>query len=372
MTSRKRTIVGVVAAAVSCVAFSFTSGSAAAHDDDCWTFITEGPREHGWSPSASRYAGTNRYETAICLSRIHWTSNSAHVIVLARGDKFPDALAGAPLATWNHGLLLLTPPDELPAMVMEEIKRVTQPGALVYLLGGTSSISNDIQDELDDVGFETHRLAGKDRYETAVEVAKELPGVSNFFFATGNNFPDAVAAGNAAASFNAVFSGYDPDVHPMAILLTNDDAIEQHVVDFVNAHHDPAAPVGGMFTAGGPADRAAVNAFGASNLGGRFVGSNRFDTAVQIAEHLLFFPPHPQEVTLATGLNFPDALAASATFGRWGAPLLLTRSTTPGAETLAYLESNDGDSHVMTVMGGASAISDAVVRQAHQAWVRDD
>lgn len=102
---------------------------------------TPGVQFRQGSPSAPVYAhriaGPNRYQTAVCVSSESWfdpgqegtpEDDLAHAVVLARGDMFPDALAGAPLATQMQGPLLLTTPMSLRPEVKAEILRVLPSG----------------------------------------------------------------------------------------------------------------------------------------------------------------------------------------------------------------------------------------------------
>jgi PKD repeat protein len=272
-----------------------------------------------------RYAGANRYETAVCVSYWTWydhddsqapANSKANAVVLARGDIFPDALAGGPLAAYRQGPLLLTTPTSLRPEVKSEIERVLAPGGLVYLLGGTASLANGIRDELQQAGYQTKRLAGSNRYETAIAVAEEMPDTSNFFFATGTNFPDGLAAGNAASALS-IWSQLDTDpaTRPFALLLTNGDLMPASTLSFATSRGNQFG-TWTLVTAGGPADQAARNAFGTVNLSARLVGSDRYDTATQIAEAV--FAIHDtgglvgSGAGLATGLTFPDALSATA------------------------------------------------------------
>src|SRR4249920_1788125 len=56
-----------------------------------------------------RLAGLDRYGTSVAISKATWADQSAGAVVLARGDTFPDALTGAPLAAQNQGPLLINP-----------------------------------------------------------------------------------------------------------------------------------------------------------------------------------------------------------------------------------------------------------------------
>lgn len=328
-----------------------------------------------------RYAGANRYETAVCVSYWTWydhddpaapTTSKATAVVLARGDIFPDALAGGPLAAYSGGPLLLTTPSSLRPEVKSEIERVLAPGGLVYLLGGTNSLSNGIRDQLQQAGFRTKRLAGSDRYETAIAVAEEMPDTSNFFFATGGNFPDGLAAGNAASALS-IWSHLDKDpaTRPFALLLTNGDLMPTSTLSFATGRGNQFG-TWTLVTAGGPADQAARDAFGTVNLSARLVGSNRYDTATQIAE-VVFASRDTGRlvgngVGLATGLTFPDALSATASLAVLAEPSLLTGSDLLSSATAAFLASHAGDGAYLDVFGGTSAVSDAAVSAAEAAF----
>jgi hypothetical protein len=328
-----------------------------------------------------RYAGANRYETAVCVSYWTWydhddpgapVTSKATAVVLARGDIFPDALAGGPLAAYTGGPLLLTTPSSLRPEVKSEIERVLAPGGLVYLLGGTNSLSNGIRDQLQQAGFQTKRLAGSDRYETAIAVAEEMPDTSNFFFATGGNFPDGLAAGNAASALS-IWSHLDTDpaTRPFALLLTNGDLMPTSTLSFATSRGNQFG-TWTLVTAGGPADQAARNAFGTVNLSARLVGSNRYDTAAQIAEAVFASRDTGRlvgnGVGLATGLTFPDALSATASLAVFAEPSLLTSSNQLSSATGAFLASHAGDGAYLDVFGGTSAVSDAAVSAAEAAF----
>lgn len=70
---------------------------------------------------AERLAGLNRYETAIEISQAAFPEDdSVDNVVLARGDDFPDALAGVPLANDLEAPILLTRTGDLRENTEEE------------------------------------------------------------------------------------------------------------------------------------------------------------------------------------------------------------------------------------------------------------
>ena len=93
----------------------------------------------------------------------------------------------------------------------------------------------------------------------------------------------------------------------------------------------------------------------------RVHGKNRFETAVAVSEMVYPDDALPYVVFLASGENYPDALAVGpATFG--AGPLLLVRKTSLPGETrdeLARLRPC-----MIVAVGGAGTVADAVLAEA--------
>jgi len=89
----------------------------------------------------------------------------------------------------------------------------------------------------------------------------------------------------------------------------------------------------------------------------RQAGANRYATAAEISKAT--FSPGVPVAYVATGANFPDALAAAAAAGHLGGPVLLVTATSIPAETAAELDRlNPGR---IVVAGGSSVVSNAVL-----------
>lgn len=98
---------------------------------------------------------------------------------------------------------------------------------------------------------------------------------------------------------------------------------------------------------------------GAASLD-RINGDTRFDTAALTA--LRAYPDGAETVLVATGLNFPDALAASfLAGGTVDAPILLVEREAVPAETRDAIEQLDPANVV--VLGGSDAVADATVQE---------
>ncbi|HSQ21265.1 MAG TPA: cell wall-binding repeat-containing protein, partial [Coriobacteriia bacterium] len=161
------------------------------------------------SPRVDRTAGLDRYATAVEISRAYNPDGNAwtdYTVVLCTGENFPDALAATPYAAQLGAPLLLTRSTSIPPVVVTELQRL-KPSRIV-IVGGPSAVSFDIEDELISAGYTVDRVDGADRYMTALLLLDKyveqtaLDGVvwdHGVILARGDAFPDALAAGPAAA-----------------------------------------------------------------------------------------------------------------------------------------------------------------------------
>lgn len=125
-------------------------------------------------------------------------------MVLARADVPFDALAGSPLAERRNAPMLRTGTAALHPATTAEIARVLPDGGTVYLLGGPAALDASVATRLDDAGYDVQRRFGPSRIETALAVAEEIGEPDAVLVATSEQFPDALAAGAAAASANGL------------------------------------------------------------------------------------------------------------------------------------------------------------------------
>lgn len=288
----------------------------------------------------TRLAGADRVHTAIAVSKSEFPGQTASTAVLAGQTAFADALAGGPLAANQRGPILLTPSTALDPDVVSELHRVLAQGSTVYLLGGTGSLSLDVEAAVKSAGYKPVRLAGPDRFATAVAIANALGNPSTVFEVSGLQFPDALSAGPAAIGANA------------AVLLTNgttqSDATAKYLAD-----HPPAT----RWAVGGPGAAADPTAT-------PIVGTDRYATAALVAAQ--FFPV-PKRVGIASSLAFADAMVGAPGLGKDRVPLLLTGPDSLNAVSANYLTTHTGSIGNLTVFGGSAVISDAVIPQLQQA-----
>jgi hypothetical protein len=294
------------------------------------------------SPQVQRIAGVDRIGTAIAASQTGFSKDaSARAVVLARADSFADALAGTPLAAVRGGPLLLTPSAQLDGRVRGEIDRVLPKGATVYLLGGTSALAGGVADELTADGYAVKRLAGADRYGTAVAIAHELGDPGTVFEASGLTFPDALSAGTAASREGA------------AIVLTAGGILPAATAQYLAAH-----PGDVRVAVGGPAATADPSAHA-------YRGADRYATSLLVAN--AFFPT-PGAVGFASGATFPDALAGGVISAIAGGPILLVPPIGSLQEdTRTYVHDAATSASAFWLFGGTASVDSTVLDEINVA-----
>ncbi|MDO6658274.1 cell wall-binding repeat-containing protein [Anaerobacillus sp. 1_MG-2023] len=283
---------------------------------------------------AERIQGETRYETSVKISQEGW--ETADTVVLARGDSFPDALAGAPLAYKYDAPILLTESGSLNKMAKEEIARL---GAKdVIILGGTSAVSNYVKFQLEGMGIDVERIAGDNRFDTAANIAARLGGSPDkAIVANGMNFPDALAIAPYAAQ-----KGYP-------ILLTEADEIPSATSNALKGI-DGSIIVGGETAVNGKLDKKL-------HAEDRYAGDNRFGTAADIATSL----NSSARVYVSTGMNFADALSGSVLAAKQNAAMLLVKPNMLPKETAEAIE--DMEAYDFNVLGGENAVSNDILDQ---------
>lgn len=318
--------------------------------------------EMTWTPCTSvPIQGADRITTAVAASQDAF--DSSEYVVIATGFNWPDALGGSALAGVYDAPILLTRQDVLPAAVALEITRL---GATdVIVLGSTAAVSANVYDQLDALpGVSVERIAGATRYETANQVAARTISVMESqggfggvaFVATGANFPDALGASPIAA-----YQGWP-------IYLANPAAGNNAgLAAAINAAGvDEAIVLGGTNVVAASVEAALDAALktGAS----RVAGGTRYETAIMTAElGISRCGLQWDGVGIATGQNFPDALAGGVLQAQYGSVLLLTPGTALNDGVRAHLEANRTSIFEVHFLGGTAACSTAVRQQVMNA-----
>ncbi|GAB4286209.1 MAG: hypothetical protein Kow0067_09850 [Coriobacteriia bacterium] len=289
---------------------------------------------------AKRLDGSNRYATALAISREVFGAGSAPHVVLATGEDFADALSASALAGVYDGPLLLTPRDTIAPGVMAELDRLGATG--VTIVGGTSAVSSVVEAQLRSAGLTVRRIPGSDRYRTASAVAATVRAASGSkiaFVARGDGFADALAVSPLAYAEGIPILLVEPDSIPAG---TSFSGVSSVVI------------AGGTSAVSSAVERSIISRGIAVT---RKQGADRYATAVELAGYGVQKGWLTRAyIGMATGAGFADGLAGGAAAGHAGGALVLTDPSVLSAPAAAYLDESRGDVRVLHVYGGESAV----------------
>lgn len=299
--------------------------------------------------------GSTRIETAIKASEQAFP-DGATTVVIATGYNWPDALGGAALAGAYKGPILLTDPTYLPGDVLDEVLRLGATDAII--LGGTGAVKSPVESSLKMELGQAHvrRLAGDNRYETAAQVAGEVVSVlgaaydGTAFVATGENFPDALGASPLAAAAS------------WPIYLTPGDSLNALTASSMEDHGVSTAVILGETGAVSEGVASAIDAIPGVTSVVRLGGSSRYETAVKVAQYGVdnVYGLGWNQVAIATGQNYPDALAGGVLQGLSGSVMLLTPSGSLDPFVQAKLTAKKGVITEVRYLGGTNAVTTPV------------
>jgi spore coat protein H len=288
-------------------------------------------------PVVERLAGAERVATAALLARRAF-SGPVPVAYVATAGAFPDALAAGPAAARENGPLLLVRRDGVPQATADAL-RALRPARIV-VLGGLQAIDERTATALREVA-PVERRSGPDRFATAAAISRaSFPdGAPIALVASGATFPDALAGGAAAAELGG------------PLLLTHRGELPDSTAEeLARLAPQRVLVLGGTGAVADGVAQALRRATGAEVQ--RLSGTTRYETAAAVARHA--FPGRAPVALLASGVAFPDALAAAPVAAQLGGPVLLTGNRLlPGAaaEALRSLQPTRA-----IVVGGRAAV----------------
>lgn len=285
------------------------------------------------SATSSRLMGDDRYLTAIDVSREGWPEGT-DTVILTNGDDFPDALSAAPLAKKYNAPILLTEAQRLQTDTASELKRLKVKKAV--LVGGEGVITPNVAKQLSLMGIATTRLAGQNRYDTALAVAQEVGIGQGVFVLGGETFQDALIAAPIAAA------------QGMPILLVPSDELTANQKSILSK-----SKVLKAIFMGNEADfseQILQNFPTREWITGSDAYERNFNLLTRFADSLDFDTAY-----VATGMNFPDALAASALAQKGKNPIFILKGN-----VIPYPVQSFISTHVINhfkVLGGTGIIS---------------
>lgn len=290
----------------------------------------------------SRICGIDRYGTAADIVSKGKTMFSDYAIV-ATGENYADALCAAPLARKYNAPILFTNTASLNENAKKEL--IDCKIKNVIIVGGTGAVSQNTENQIKALGMTITRIAGINRYDTSVKIAQKLGKIEKITVATGNDYPDALSIATIAA------------IEGMPILLTDKDSIPTDTMTYINNNKNVSQTyvVGGTGVISDTVSGKLVKSL-------RLAGANRYETNTKILNYFRSDLDMAQ-VFLATGRNFPDALACSALSPFIKSPIVLTELT-PAKETVSYINNNITSIGQVVAVGGTGVVPDSLLNNA--------
>ena len=297
----------------------------------------------------TRLSGNNRYATAAKISAV--SCASAETVILANGMNYADALAGVPLAYKFNAPILLTGNGALNKDTFDEIKRLKAKN--VIILGGEGAVSKEAEDELKGAGLAVERIAGSSRFSTAAAIAEKLGSApEEIFFVYGLDYADALSVSSVAAIRKAP-----------VIYLNKDGEMNAETAKYLESLKElecvkNAYVIGGSGVISDDMMQKAATALGIEQID-RIAGQNRYETCIAVNEKFKDVLTG-NSVCVATGKDFPDALAGGVFAALNKAPLLLAAGGLSEAQT-KFLQDKGAEN--IYVFGGTGAVSDELAKQ---------
>ncbi|MHB8050779.1 MAG: cell wall-binding repeat-containing protein, partial [Coriobacteriia bacterium] len=303
-----------------------------------------------------RVAGAVRFDTA-AEAALDAFPGGASTAVIAYGRGFADALAASPLAGAVDGPVLLTETGSLPAATADALLElgVTK----VYIVGGTGVVSPTVVTDIQNLGItDIERLFGENRYITARKIAEKAVSLgastTEAFLVRGDVFADALAVSSIAAQ------------EKVPVLLTTAAALHSESLAFLTSTGTDDVYIAGGTSAVSAAVQSEVEALSGVDVD-RWFGDNRYLTGAAVVRSAMMTWAIPMvDIGLASGENFPDALAGGAIMGYKHGLLLLTRPSELSAPTAALITENKATIESVEFFGGTYALTPAIPTAVQQ------
>ncbi|MDO5018726.1 MAG: cell wall-binding repeat-containing protein [Lagierella massiliensis] len=287
----------------------------------------------------SRISGTDRFNTAIELSKKYY--NQSENVVITSGRILVDTLMASPFATELKAPILLVEKDNISKETLSEINRLKAKN--IIIVGGDSTVSNKVERQLKDSGFKVTRKSGSNRYETAIKVGEEVINKAGnkhkIVLTNGDNLIDSLT-GNSIATKERI-----------PVLLTLDKKLETHTINAIEKWKVKEVLIVGGKSSVYPEVEKQLQDMGISVT--RLKGRDRLETAVEVAKYNY---PDAKKIIVANGYNYVDALVAGPITKVENSPIILFKKSEITEEVKDYL--NQSGIEEILIVGGDSSISD--------------
>ena len=296
------------------------------------------------SAPITELTGSDRYETAVKISKEGWKNGSDKVVII-NGDVSIDGIISTPLATTYNAPILLVEKNNVPNSVKSELKRLNPRD--VIIIGDENAISKTTANQIKStVNASQTRLNGSNRYETSLLIAKEIDknhDVEKIYITNANG-------GEVDALTIAAKAGQDKQ----PIILTDKDSITDNTYKWLKSEDLQNA-----YFIGGPQMISTnvinkVNDITKDNVtNNRVYGADRHETNANVIKKF-YTDDELEAVLVAKSDVLVDALAAGPLAANLKSPILITPKTYVSAYHKDNLEAKSANK-VYKIGGGLTS-----------------
>ncbi|MGN0026411.1 MAG: cell wall-binding repeat-containing protein, partial [Clostridium sp.] len=258
--------------------------------------------------------GSNRYETASKISKDGWASAKSVIVVNGFDNHLVDGLTATPLASALDAPILLCTNNSLPETTINEIKRLNANNIIV--IGGIGAVSESVIRQLENINsnISVNRVSGQNRYETSLNIAKELDKIvpiKKIYIGAGNGEADSLSISSVAGKEKS------------PIILTAKDTLDNNTYEYLRSKNlNDAYFIGGEAIISHKVIEKVNNITSNNVLENRIAGINRRETNAKVIEK--FYPENALNgVIIAKDLDLVDALAVGPLAAKRGFPVVL-------------------------------------------------
>ena len=163
----------------------------------------------------TRIMGNNRYDTSAESAKTRANTTN---LIFAAGTNYADALYATSLAAHQNAPILLVSNEGLSTSTVNFIKSIGNIDS-VTIVGGEISVNQSVKNQIENLTKKrVTRLAGVDRYESSVEVAKRVnANPAEVITTSGEVFADALVSSTVAQKIKAPILLVKKDVIPLKV-----------------------------------------------------------------------------------------------------------------------------------------------------------
>ncbi|MDU1399959.1 cell wall-binding repeat-containing protein [Finegoldia magna] len=163
----------------------------------------------------TRIMGNNRYDTSAESARTRANTTN---LIFAAGTNYADALYATSLAAHQNAPILLVSNEGLSQSTRKFIQSIGNIDS-VTIVGGEISVNQSVKNQIENLTKKrVTRLAGVDRYESSVEVAKRVnANPAEVITTSGEVFADALVSSTVAQKIKAPILLVKKDVLPLKV-----------------------------------------------------------------------------------------------------------------------------------------------------------